>query len=175
MSSMERVRKKIEAPPPPVDPSLSRRFWIGGAVLGVLAGVAFVVFAIPPIFDHYFGVADIELGHTYRKDGVALTVDDVSTRFEGDRLHVAVVLRVDDPEARWCPSPTSIRAELTSGFRVLPESSEPPLPDPCVAGALAGPIHLAFSFPRVTEGEPHILHIDDPRVRLYLQPGEPGE
>ncbi|MGD9934228.1 MAG: hypothetical protein AB7T37_10990 [Dehalococcoidia bacterium] len=175
MSSMERVRKKIEAPPPPVDPSLSRRFWIGGAVLGVLAGVVFVVFAVPPIFDHYFGVADIELGQTYRSDGIALTVEEVSTEFVVDRLEVAVVLLVEDPEARWCPHPTSIRAELSSGFRVLPESSDPPLSAPCVPGALTGPVTLTFSFPRVTEGDPHILHIDDPRVRLYLRPGKPGE
>ena len=172
---MERVRKKIEAPPPPVDPSLSRRFWIGGAILGVLAGVVFAFVAIPPIFDHYFGVADIELGHTYRSDGIALTVEEVSTEFVVDRLLVSIVLLVEDPEARWCPSPTSIRAELSSGFRVLPQASEPPLPDPCVPGALTGPVLFTFSFPRVTEGQPHILHIDDPRVRLYLQPGEPGE
>lgn len=175
MSSMERVRKKVEAPPPPVDPSLSRRFWIGGAILGVLVGVGVAFLAVPPIFDHYFGVADIELGHTYRGNGIALTVEDVATEFVVDRLHVSVLLQVEDQEGRWCPAPTSIRAELTSGFRALPESSDPPLADPCVPGALTGPVLLRFSFPRITEGEPHILHIDDPRVRLYLRPGEPGE
>ena len=90
-------------------------------------------------------------------------------------LQTRQLLQVEDQDGRWCPAPTSIRAELTSGFRALPESSDPPLADPCVPGALTGPVLLRCSFPRITEGEPHIHHIDDPRVRLDLQPGEPGE
>lgn len=177
MSSAQptRVRKKIEAPPPPVDPLVRKRWWVGGAILGVIAGVLFAVLAVPPIFDHYFGIADIGLGHTYRDGGMSFTVSNVATVESGDRRLVTVDLEVGDRDAEWCPTRSTMRLELDGGFRVQPESSEPPLTDPCVAGALTGTVQMVFSFPVTATGEPHILHIDDPKVRLWLQPGEPGE
>lgn len=177
MSSVQpaRVRKKVEAPPPPVDPLVRKRWWVGGAILGVIAGVLVAVLAVPPIFDHYFGIADIGLGQTYRHGGISFTVQNVSITAAGGRRVMHVDLEVGDRAGEWCPTRSALRLELEGGFRAQPESTQPPLAEPCVPGALTGAVQLVFSFPETAVGEPHILQIDDPKVRLWLQPGEPGE
>ena len=45
-----------------------------GAILGVIAGALIAFLALPPLFSHYFGAADIELGKSYAADGRVLQV-----------------------------------------------------------------------------------------------------
>jgi hypothetical protein len=166
-----RLRQRIPEEAPATPPSIRRLYWYGGAALGVVAGVVIALFVVPALFNRYFGVADIALGHTYRNDGLALRVVSAGlTPTEPGRF--VIVLDVLANEA-WCPDPSDFRLELISRVSVAGAALTPG-PEACVEGRLAAAV-LSVSFASGARGpeQLHILHVDHPRVRFWLQPGEP--
>jgi hypothetical protein len=170
-----RVRRRLEQPEPATPPNIRRLYWYGGAALGVLAGVLIALFVVPPIFDRYFGIADVELGHSHETEAVTLagasaglSADD-PTRFE-------ILLDVTG-NSGWCPTPADFRLELRGNVSIGAPRLDPAADDCAATGAPIDTPTLAVSFPANgrTADQLHILHITDPKVRFWLQPGEPGE
>jgi hypothetical protein len=165
------LRQRIPEEAPSTPPSIRRLYWYGGAVLGVVAGVVIALLVVPPIFNHYFGVADIALGHTYRGEGVALRVASAGLA-ESDPGRFVVVLDVLANEG-WCPDPSDFRLELANRLSIGGASLSP-APDACVDGRLeAAALEVSFASGGREPGQLHILHVEHPRVRFWLQPGEP--
>jgi hypothetical protein len=172
-----RARKPVEQPQPETPGSIRRLYWYSGAVLGVLAGVLIAAFVVPPIFDRYFGVADIALGDSYDGNVAELRVTGLDVSYDGsenlDRFEI--VLTVDRSEG-WCPSASDFRLEL-EGNVTLGGATLDPAPG-CVAGeseVAEGRLAVSFDGRGHAADAMHILHLSDPEVRFWLKEGEPGE
>ena len=171
-----RTRRPIEQPQPETPPSIRRFYWYGGAALGVLAGALLALFAIPPLFDRYFGVADVALGHEYHGDVAELAVLSAEAELDPagrpDRFIIVLDVRRADS---WCPAATDFRLEL-EGNVSLGGATIDPLPE-CggEASAPTGPMTVAFDARGHGANAMHILHLAEPEVRFWLKPGEPGE
>lgn len=173
--AQQRVRRRIEHEEPATPPSIRRLYWYGGAALGVLAGVLVALFVVPPIFDRYFGVADIALGHEYRADAAIIRVERAGAA-AGDPARFEVVLAVRENHS-WCPTASDFRLELEGRVSIGAPRLEP---DTALCAAAGTPFQgttLTLSFPAGGRdpADLRVLHVADPRVRFWLQPGEPGE
>ncbi len=169
-----RVRRRVAQEEPGTPPSIKRLYWYGGAALGVLAGVLIALFVVPPIFDRYFGVADIELGHEYGGEGVRMGVTSAGAAAD-DPGRFNIVLAIAENDG-WCPTASDFRLELVGRVSI---GGAQLTPDPASCRG-SGPLEaetLTVSFPAGVHSadELHILHIEDPKVRFWLQPAEPGE
>jgi hypothetical protein len=165
-------RRRLAQEAPGTPPSIKRKWWYGGAILGTLVGAVVAVLAIPPVFDRYFGIADIALGHTYDGQQVDLRVEESRRSADGGRIEV--VLAVSE-NTGWCPAASAFRLEF-AGNVSLGGARLDPDPGDCGGGVFArDALTLSFEGRNRELDDLHILHIDDPKVRLWLQPGEPGE
>jgi hypothetical protein len=165
-----RVRRRIASEEPSTDPSIKRLYWWGGAVAGVVIGAVAAFFAIPPVFDRYFGVADIALGDQYESGDLSLGVTSAGLAADGQRFEV--VLDVGENHG-WCPADAVFRLELEDRISIGSATVDPARCEH--AAPLVGPVTLSFAAGSHGGELLRILHVDDPEVRFWLQPGEPGE
>ncbi len=144
----------------------------------LLVLVAF--FVVPPVFDHYFGTADVELGHEHRAEGRALRVVE-ARRVAADGQEFPGVFEVElvvTASRTWTPEADNFSLELTTGgdrLALLPP--DPARPETSLAMPLGQERRLVLRFAGTARRDtaPRILHVSDPRARFHLQPGEPGE
>jgi hypothetical protein len=167
----EKVRRPVASAEPATPPSIRRVYWLGGAVIGVVAGALLALFAIPPLFDRYFNTADIALGDAYERDGVRLLVAEVAAIPEDPPARFEVRLEFLEP-GDWCPEPSDFRLELDGNVSLAPTAFAPPLT--CGdEGLAATSLLIAFNATGHSKEDLRILHVTDLRVRFHLYPGEP--
>jgi hypothetical protein len=150
-----------------------RTAWLVGGVLGIVAGVVVAFLVVPPVFDHYFGVADIELGKRYRTESSGreahITVREVRSGPEGtDSLEI--VLAVDAPEG-WGPGDGTFRLRWSDGLVSAATTSEPPLLEGADTGS--GSFEVVLRYQLHPLDGPRLDVLEYPGVRFHLQPGEP--
>ncbi len=157
-----------------------------GGVLGVLFGIMFALYALPPILRHYYGEENVDVGEVYEDEGRTIRVTGVLVGLDpltigpniagaagtADEDVVTVVVRTtgwptDEPrEGRyrleiegiedWVNPLPPITGEMTS---------DPPL----AAGEQE--VHLRFAIPPGLTAEtvkPAELHLEDPLVKFVL-------
>jgi len=171
-----RVRRPVaESDEPAESPNLRRGCVVTGAVLGILVGALVAFFVVPPLFDHYFGTADVEFGKRYERDGRAITVMSVDEYIAGrddQTRHVSVVLKVE-PGDQWSPDVGGFRLHLQDGLIVQPLTPEAKAPAtfPDFNGE-ARPFALVYSVPE-SDAAPDYIEVPGFRAHFHLQPGKP--
>ncbi len=172
MTTEQPARRRVSSDIPTDDASGRRRVLFIGAVLGIVAGVFVALFAIPPLFDRYFGVADIELGTAYRDGGFEVRIAGVeaAAQAEGGRTVARVTLALKGDAGSWCPADDRLLLEFEGGVRAARSGGLPPLA--CDGNAATGTVVLEFPAAGTT---PAILHSEALDARFHLQPGDPRD
>ncbi len=171
MADGARVRRRVTAKEAAGEDPGRRRILVLGAVLGVIAGALIALFAIPPVFDRYFGVADVELGTAYRDGGLEVRVERVETVAAASGAPVVrISLKVVDRAASWCPASDRLLLEVAGGVKVgrLVAVSVPK----CDNVAMSESVVLEFPAAGAT---PEVLHSEALDARFHLQPGDPRD
>lgn len=171
----QRVRKRIPARVPG-DTQGRRGCLLIGAALGIVAGVLIAFFVLPPVFGHFFGTADIELGKTYAGDGKVIRIVNAERQPGPDgQLYPGVfVVRLEVMTNKtWAPVGADFQLEM-SGIdgRRYPASSNPALGGVLPLGNRIGLV-LTFAGTERRDVLPLKLHLRSPEVRFHLQPGKP--
>lgn len=147
-----------------------------GAALGIAVGTFVAFFLLPPIFGHFFGAADIELGKSYSSDGLTIRVLSAERQpgadgqlFPGVFLVKLEVMAITE----WAPVGAEFELEVTgTDERFFPVSS-----DPALGGVFPKsnrvPLALTFAGTERRDALPLKLHLAKPNVRFHLQPGKP--
>ncbi|MFN0147930.1 MAG: hypothetical protein ACKVT1_15610 [Dehalococcoidia bacterium] len=158
----------------PEDTSGRRGCILIGALLGVGAGVLIALFAVPPLFDHYFGTADVALGDSHTDGGRTVRVDrvEVGADYAGTMVTVSVTV---EGKTAWDFEVAAVRLELDddvtlAGVAIIIRDAVER-----VRVAPGAPVQLDLSFYRApgSTALPRILHIPGLKARFHLQPGEP--
>lgn len=150
----------------PEDTSGRRGCVIAGGVLGIVAGVLFAFFLMPPLLHHYFGEKDVAEGRYYSSDGKTIGVVWVHA-IGGEGYEVQLQVRTKDA---WTPAPDDFQLEFSD--QTIRITAEPA--DNSATGSLAfspgDDRLLILRFPVVEAGQPKALHLSSPRVRFLLPP-----
>jgi hypothetical protein len=171
-----RVRRPVsDSDETPESPNLRRGCVVTGAVLGILVGALVAFFVVPPLFDHYFGTADVELGKRYEHDGRAITVmsvDEYTAGRDGKTRLVSIDLKVE-PGGPWKPDVAGFRLHLKDGLIVQPVApiEKIPVMFPDFTGETR-PLSLLYAVPE-SHAPPDYIEVPGFRAHFHLQPGKP--
>jgi hypothetical protein len=137
-----------------------------GAILGVIVGIMFALYGLPPILRAIYGEESVAAGRTYDKDAKSLTVGSV------ERLDDAfVVTMAATTNKTWQLEPDGIKLEITTQDEWLellpPDPARPDTSLDFVRGE-ARTLVLRFPAPARVDTRPVALHFADPRVRFEL-------
>ena len=169
MTEPERLRKRVQDDRRPADPA-RRGCLLIGAFLGVAVGVVVALFLVPPLFDRYFGTADIALGDTHAADGKRLRVDRYQDNAGAGGTEIIVTMTITS-EAVWDLSMPTITLELEDGTIVggVAVRGGPRVP----AGEAGLDADFEFQRPAGNTARPKLISFSEPKARYYLQPGKP--
>lgn len=155
----------------PEDTSGRRGCVVAGGALGIVAGILFAFFLMPPLLHHYFGETDVRPGAVYSAGGKTIGVALVrpfAGNLEGQGYEVDLDVTTN---TNWAPQPDDFQLELANGVRI---TAQPPLPDSADASltfAAGARRRLVLRFPAPGgAGEVIALHLTKPRVRFLLAP-----
>lgn len=147
-----------------------------GAALGIAAGTFIAFFLLPPIFGHFFGAADIELGKAFSGDGKTIRVLSAERQPGADgQLYPGVfVVKIEVMAIKeWAPVGAEFELEVSG----TDERSYPISSDPALGGVFPRsnrvPLTLTFAGTERRDVLPLKLHLRSPEVRFHLQPGKP--
>lgn len=139
-----------------------------GGVLGILVGIMFALYAMPPILRSIYGPEEVAFEQTYSADAKQATVTDIVR--EGDLVLVTLDFRTNKTFDTTAEDWKLEVATQDDWLEALPP--DPALPDTSLDFELgrARTLVLRFPAPERTDAEPVALHLADPRVRFALQP-----
>jgi hypothetical protein len=138
-----------------------------GGVLGVIAGVLFVIFAAGPILRYFFGEANVEPGGA--SDIRGLRTEPLGGAIQESAPPVArleIEISLDDDHDPFVHDATSWELELADGVIVPADSAEP---SGTIAGGETVTVVLEFTLPGGQEALPELLRLDDPRTRFEVE------
>jgi hypothetical protein len=151
----------------PEDTSGRRGCVVAGGVLGIVAGILFAFFLMPPLLHHYFGETDVRVGAGYSAGGKMIGV--VAVRAIGGEGY-EVQLQVSTTHT-WTPAPDDFQLEFSGqSVRVTAEPPSDSLPESDLAFPSGADRLLVLRFPVIQAGQPIALHLSNPRVRFLLPP-----
>lgn len=175
-------RRRIGPETPPEAPGDRHRAWWAGGIIGVIVGVLVAFLALPPIFDRYFGFADIALGEAHTEDSVTLTALGYAPGESADAAGtsqptIVVTLRAVTGLA-WDPGAARITLEFEDGRRVTgarltAEGSVAPVSR--LAPGEDAILALTFTLAAESESEPRLIEFKELKSRFHLQPGDPRD
>ena len=159
------------------DPARTGCLWVGG-IVGVLVGIVFVFFGVPPLLNFLFPSETIEVGETYEDDKLSLRVlSVVRDELEKEPLSdAAYVIRLSVVAASsWSTHYDNFVLVLEDGTEVRSEPlfTRPPLDErPTSAKVPQGNsiLELIFSNGEPTLSPPDSLHLEEPPVKFELPP-----
>lgn len=154
------ARRRVDIETKEEDPGRSGCLWLGG-ILGVIAGVLFTFFVLPPLLDWAFQPERIGVGEEFAHEGLVLRVTSVERLDEQWHITIDATVR-----KTWHAGIDDFVLRYDSGTErpALAEGSTPPS-----SIALGDSGTLTFAFPFVTDGaEPELLKLDDPQVEFAL-------
>jgi hypothetical protein len=158
----------------PEDTSGRRGCIVAGAALGVVAGVLFAFFLLPPLLHHYFGETEVRMGAVYSAGGKTIGVAsqysfEDNLRGQGYEVDLDVTTNTN-----WAPQPDDFQLELADGVRITAEPPLPDSPDTSLTFAAGVRRRLLLRFPAPGgPGQPIALDLSNPRVRFTLPPLNP--
>lgn len=154
-----------------------------GGVLGVIFGIMFALYGLPPILKHYYGEKNVAVGAVYEKDGRTLQVVSVTAGFDpltvgtetaGSAAKAVIVVTVRStgwPENE--PRQGRYRLEVADvhdWLNPLPAiEAEVQRVPPLAAGEQE--VWLRFAMPEGLSAQsvrPVELHLEEPRVKFQL-------
>lgn len=137
-----------------------------GAVLGILVGVMFALYGLPPILRAIYGPETVAAGETYQGDAKSLTV--TSLEQTGGEYRVELQARTN---RTWEVTPETWQLEVEGRDEWVPAlAPDSGQPETAFDFELGEERTLLLRFPVPEDGgEPQVLHLDDPRVRFELQ------
>lgn len=151
----------------PEDTSGRRGCIVAGAALGVVAGVLFAFFLLPPLLHHYFGETEVRMGAVYSAGGKTIRVVSVHA-IGGEGYEVQLEVKTKDA---WAPAADDFQFELAAqSVRVTAEPASSSLQDSGMTFAPGDDRMLVLRFPLVQAGQPTALHLSNPRLRFLLTP-----
>lgn len=175
MSESRAVRRRVEEPKETTEGRTG--CLVAGAVLGVVAGVLFTFFGLPPLLDRFFGETHVGGGEAYEGDAKVIRVTSVGVGAPpeapatppAERLVAFVVLSVRTNKT-WRPTPSDFRLEIAAGDRIRSGGPNPAVADSGLDFELGKErtLTLLFELPRKVEIAPRYLHLSDPPVRFEL-------
>lgn len=138
-----------------------------GAVLGIIAGIMFALYGLPPILRAIYGEETVSAGEAYAKDAKLLVVESVER--VDDVLVVTLMARSNKT---WEPEADGIKLEVSTQDEWLellpPEAGEPETSLEFALGE-ARTLVLRFPAPARIDARPIALHLADPRLRFELE------
>jgi hypothetical protein len=169
MNAPAPARRRIDAPAT-ADDGGRRGCLVTGAVAGIVVGALFAFLVMPRLFDRFFGTADIALGAEYTNGGRSIRV--IESRRAGNVVEVELRVRAS---RTWTPAPADFELEMSKGERLALLEPDATRPETSLLMPLGDERTLVLRFGGATRADsvPRKLHIDEPRVRLHLVPGEP--
>lgn len=143
-----------------------------GAVLGILVGVMFALYGLPPILRSIYGPTTVEHAETYEGDAKSIVVTGVTR--DGDDYLVELQASTN---STWNIAASDWQLEVDGNDDWIPAeepSSSEPGTDLDFELGEERTLLLRFSPDGDGEaGEARVLHLDDPRLRFELQaPGD---
>jgi hypothetical protein len=171
-------RRRIDGTTQEKDAGRSGCLWLGG-VLGVVAGVLFAFFAMPPLLDVLFPPEHVAVGETFDHEGRVVTVRELRAidvtlvdPAGAQRWRVIVELTA---ERSWTLEFDTFQLRLDSGDEVktaafetkdlTPEGSNDGLRLP-----LGEPALITLQFIAPDDSPPAKLILDEPQVEFDLPP-----
>jgi hypothetical protein len=139
-----------------------------GGVLGILVGIMFALYAMPPILRSIYGPEKVASGETYNADAKQITVVDVTR--DGDLFLVTLDFRTNKT---FETEPADWKLEVATQddwLEALPPDSAQPDTSLDFELGRERTLVLRFNAPERVDAEPVALHLADPRVRFALQP-----
>jgi hypothetical protein len=138
-----------------------------GAILGIIVGIMFALYGLPPILRAIYGEDSVAAGSTYDQNAKTLTVESVE-RLEGQ----FVVTMAATTNKTWDLEPHGIKLEISTQdewLELLPP--DPSQPGTSLDFVLGQPrtLVLHFAAPTRVDARPVALHFADPRVRFELE------
>ncbi len=175
-STPSRARVPVEATRPAPDPARTGCLWAGG-ILGVIGGIVFVFFGVPPLLNFLFPSETIAIGETYADDKLTMRIEGVSPAvypFEAESWGFTVLLSIE-AKTSWSLKDVQFILETDTGEEF--ESRTPIVKGGQVNEIPRGATSLLLLF--VTEPSPQAyessakravsLHVSDPNVEFELQ------
>lgn len=140
---------------------------ITGAVLGVIVGLTFAFYGLPPILRSIYGEDVVSAGETYRGDAKVISVLVVER--EDDLYLVTLSVRSGKTFA---PVPSDWQLEVATReewIEALPPDAD--LPETSLDFELGRERTLLLRFPAPSrlDAVPEALHLASPRVRFELE------
>lgn len=184
----QRVRRPVSGGKATSDSSRGERSWgvlIGGGILGILAGVAFAFYGLPPILRHFYGEQHIAAGQFYDRDGKLMKLVGVTpTVSEAAGASPGFVAEFDVTiNKTWDAKASDFSIEFAGGGNWVQAAAigiDQPAPRELASASidfngttLAEPHRLQIVFP-AHAGTPKFLHLAMPSVRFAL-PGPAGQ
>lgn len=167
MTESQRVRVRIEEPQE--DTSGRTGCLTLGAILGIVAGILFVLFGVGPLLDFLFPTETIAVGSTYHDDKLTLKVNEVELLVfpslpeqRGFLVRMAV-----DARSSWNLEESRFVLKLEDGREIDGYASHE-------GGKLgrvpqgASVVELVFVTGRENPPRPEALHISEPAVKFKL-------
>ena len=137
-----------------------------GGALGVIAGLVFVLFGVPPLLNFLFPGETVEAGETFENDKLTLRIDQVARATTEDG--VTIVLEVT-ARSTWSLDEVLFVLETAEG--VEEESARPSIDDHEVERVPQGRSRLVLTFDLRRAQPPHepaYLHVSEPNVKFRL-------
>jgi hypothetical protein len=138
-----------------------------GAVLGIIAGIMFALYGLPPILRAIYGEETVAVGEAYEKDAKLLVVESVE-RFDD----VFVVTMAARTNKTWKPEADGIRLEISTQdewLELLPPGADQPGTSLEFVLGETRTLVLRFAAPARIDARPLALHLADPRLRFELE------
>jgi hypothetical protein len=138
-----------------------------GAVLGVIVGIMFALYGLPPVLRALYGEESVAAGETYEKDAKALAIESI------ERLDdLFVVTMAATTSKTWNLEAEGIGLEVSTQdewLELLPPDANLPATSLDFVLGETRTLVLRFPAPARIDARPVALHFADPRVQFELQ------
>lgn len=143
---------------------------MGGAALGIIVGVIFTFFLLPPLLEMFATATTVPYGEVYEAEARRLQV--VSAERVDDEFHVELQVRSN---RTWDVTIADWELEIsTQSSRIEPLPPQPAIPETSLDFPLGEERTLLLRFPAPfrVDAEMLRLHLSEPWLTFELQPGE---
>ena len=139
-----------------------------GAVLGVLVGIMFALYGLPPILRAIYGEETIAAGETYEGDGRVIRVVSVDRVTEPELYLVTLAITSNKT---WDVGRETFQLEISTQDEWIPAMEADGRAETSFDFVLGEPRELLLQFeaPLRVDARPVELHVTDPRLAFELE------
>ncbi len=139
-----------------------------GAVLGIIVGIMFALYGLPPILRSIYGEKTVAAGETYEGDGRSIRVVSVERTTDPDRYRVTLDVTTNKT---WDLQPDDFNLEISTAKDWTPALPPGDDPDTSLDFTLGveRTLLLVFEAPQRVDAKPEKLHLEHPRLKFDLE------